>query len=104
MSTIGRQHHGQHFCEIILNLGVMQEKMSFKDISYLELWRPLCSAEQNHLCNFGTRGNEERFCEIILNFDRWFRRCCLKDFLSRAMAALLFGELEPFVQFLLRAI
>ena len=25
--------------------------MSFKDISYLELLRPLCSAERNHLCN-----------------------------------------------------
>ena len=22
-------------------------------ISYLELWRPFCSAEWNHLCNFG---------------------------------------------------
>ena len=27
--------------------------MSFKDISYLELWWPFCSAEQNHLSNFG---------------------------------------------------
>ena len=33
----------------------------------------------NHLCNFG---------EIILNFDEWFR-CRLKDFLSRALAALI---------------
>ena len=74
--------------------------MSFKDISYLELWRPLRSA----LCNSGTRRNEERFCEIILNLDQWFRRCWLKDFLSRALAALMFVELEPFVQFLLRAI
>ena len=23
-----------------------------KDISYLELWLPLCSEERNHLCNF----------------------------------------------------
>ena len=30
---------------------VVQEKMSFKDISYLELWRPFCLAELNHLCN-----------------------------------------------------
>ena len=28
----------------------------------------------------------EQFCEIILNFDEWFR-CRLKDFLSRALAA-----------------
>ena len=60
--------------------------MPFKDTSYLELWRVLCSAEQNHLCNFGTGHNEEHFYEIILNLDQWFRRCCLKDFLSRALA------------------
>ena len=61
------------------------------------LWPPFCSAERNHLCNFG-RG--EQFCEIILNLDQWFRRRChLKDFLSGALAALLFGGVEPFVQF-----
>ena len=32
---------------------VVQEEMSFKDISYLELWWPFCSAEGNHLCNSG---------------------------------------------------
>ena len=32
---------------------VVQEKMPLKDISHLELWRPLCSEELNHLCNFG---------------------------------------------------
>ena len=26
---------------------VVQEKMAFTVISYLELWRPFCSAEQN---------------------------------------------------------
>ena len=50
--------------------------MSLKDISYLELWQPLCWVEQNHLCNFG-RLYEEPFCEIILNLDQWFRRCPL---------------------------
>ena len=45
--------------------------------------------------------HEEQFCEIILNLGQWFRRtCCLKAFLSGAMAALLFGAAEPFVQFL----
>ena len=28
---------------------VVQEEMLFKDISYLELWQPLSSVEQNHL-------------------------------------------------------
>ena len=48
-------------------------------ISYLKLWRPSCSAEQNHLCDFGSRHYGEHSCEIILKLDRWFRRrCCLK--------------------------
>ena len=42
----------------------------------------------------------EQFCEIILNLGQWFRRRChLKDFLSRALAALLFGGAETFMQF-----
>ena len=56
--------------------------MSFKDISYLELWWPFCSGEQNHLCNFGRGYYEEQFYEIILNLDQRFRRrCLLKIFL-----------------------
>ena len=66
--------------------------MPFKGISYLELWQPFCSAERNHLGNFGRGYYEELFCEINLNLGQWFRRrCCLKDFLSGALAALLFG-------------
>ena len=56
--------------------------MSLKDISYLELWQPLCSVEKNHLCNFDRGHHVEQFCEIILNLDQWFRgTCCLKIFL-----------------------
>ena len=73
--------------------------MPFKDISYLEIWQPMCSAKRNHLCNFGRGYQEEQFCEIILNLDQWFRRCHLKDFLSGALAGLPFGGAEPFVQF-----
>ena len=40
------------------------------------------------MCNFGGGYHAEQFCEIILNFDEWFR-CRLKDFLSRALAALM---------------
>ena len=70
-----------------------------KDISYLELWRPFCSVEWNHLCNFGRGYHEEQFCEIILNLGQLFRSCCFKDFLSGALAALMFCREEPFVQF-----
>ena len=57
--------------------------MSEKNISYLELWQPLCLTEWNHLCNFDLRRyHEEQFCEIILNLDKWLsRRCRLKIFL-----------------------
>ena len=65
--------------------------MPFKGISYLEFWQPFCSAERNHLCNFGRGYQEEQFCKIILNLGQWFRRCLLKDFLSEALATLLFS-------------
>ena len=58
------------------------------------------------MCNFVRRHHKEQFCEIILNLDKWFRRCCLKIFLiwssgvvSRALAAPLFSGAEPLVQF-----
>ena len=78
---------------------VVQEEMLFKGISYLELWQPFYSVEQHHLCNFGRGVYEEQFCEIILNLGQWFSRCCLKDFLSEALVALLIGGAEPFMQF-----
>ena len=56
---------------------MVQNEMWFKDTSYLELRQPLCSADQNHLCNFGRRYHEERLCEIILNLDQWFRPVCV---------------------------
>ena len=48
---------------------------------------------------FGRGHYGEHSCENILNLNQWFRRCCLKYFLSTALAALLFGGAEPFVQF-----
>ena len=79
--------------------------MSFKDMSYLELCRLFCSAEQNHLCNFLRGHNEEQFCEFILNLGQWFRkRCCLKYFLSGALVALGFSGAEPFREMLFKDI
>ena len=60
---------------------VVQEEMLFKDISYLELWQPLCSVDRNHLCNFDSLHHEEQLCEITLNLAQWIRRCCSKMFL-----------------------
>ena len=50
--------------------------MSFKDISCLELWQPLCSVDWNQLCNLGKRHHEEQSCEFILNLDQLFRMKC----------------------------
>ena len=43
--------------------------------------------------------HEEQFCEIIMNLGQWFRRCCLKVFLSGAVVVLLFGGAEPLCNF-----
>ena len=76
--------------------------MSFKDISYLELWQLFRSAEQNHF----VRGfYEEQFCEIILNLDQWFRRrCLLKIFLIWRSGSPLFSAAEPFSAILVEGI
>ena len=74
--------------------------MLFKDISFLDIWRPLCSGEHKNLRNFSRGYHEKHFCEIILNLDKWFKsRCRLKDFSSRAPAALVFSGVEPFMHF-----
>ena len=79
---------------------VVKEVMSFKDNSYLELWRPFCSVEQKLLCHFGKGHYEEQFSEIVLNLDQWFRMICrLKYFLSGALAALVFSGAEPLCNF-----
>ena len=48
--------------------------MSFKAITYLELWWPLRSEELAYLCNVGIKHNTEHFCEFILKLDVLFRR------------------------------
>ena len=66
--------------------------MSFKVISYLGLWWPICLVEQNHLCNLSREYHEEQFSEIILNLDQLVvqEEILFKRFLSRALAALMF--------------
>ena len=59
---------------------------------------PLCSAEQSNLRNFRRRHHDEQFCEIILNFDQWFvGKSAQRNFLSRALAAILFIGVKPFM-------
>ena len=80
--------------------------MSFKDISYLELWRPfLFSKERNHLYDFGKGSYKEQLSEIILKFGPVVREGVIKThFLSRALANPLFGGAKPFVAILVDGI
>ena len=55
---------------------VVQEEMSFKDTSYLELWRPFCLAEWNFLYRFVRGYHEERLRKISLKLDQWSSRRC----------------------------
>ena len=65
-------------------LVVIQGKMSFKDFF---LFLAIC------LCNFGKRYYGPPKCEI-LNLGQWLGRCYLKLFLSFALVAVLFAELN----------
>ena len=103
LCNFDRGFNEEQFCKIILNLDQWFRRSWLIDISYLELWWPFWIMEQNHLCNF-TRGlYGEQLCEFIFNLGQWIRRCRLKDFLSGALAALLFGGAKLFMQFLKRA-
>ena len=50
--------------------------------------------------HFGRGCYEVQFCEIILNLGQWFRRSCLKDFLSGAVVPLLSIGAKPFMHIL----
>ena len=53
---------------MILNFGPVVQEISFKDISYLELWWPLSSVERNHLCIFGRGNHEDTFLQNYFEF------------------------------------
>ena len=73
LCNFGRVNCEEQFCENHFEFGSVVPGMQFKDISYLELWWPLCSVDQSHL-------------------DQWFRRkCCLDVFL-------IWSSGSPFVQ------
>ena len=51
------------------------------------------------ICAILVEGIMRKNSVFISNLGQWFRRCRLKDFLSGALAALLFGGAEPLTQF-----
>ena len=68
--ALGRVHHEEQFCDIILNLDQWFRRCHLKTFLFLSSGQPLCSAERKHLCNFDRRC--QQFCKIILNLDQWF--------------------------------
>ena len=73
--------------------------MALKGISYLELWQLFCSAERNHLVILVggvKRNNAINYFEYgsVVQEEMSYKR-----FLSGALAAFLFGGVEPFMQF-----
>ena len=51
-----------------MKFGPVVKEMLFKNISYLELWQPFCSAEPNNVCNFGKGYYEEQIPTILKNY------------------------------------
>ena len=51
ISNVDRGHHEEQFCVIALSLDQWFRRRCRLKAFYLEPWRPLCSVEQNHLCN-----------------------------------------------------
>ena len=56
--------------------------MLFKAISYLELWWPSCSAEQNHLGNFGRGHYKEHICVNYFELGPVVQEMSFKIFLT----------------------
>ena len=78
----------------------MRNNYLFKDISYVELWQPLCSVEQNHLCNFGRRHHEEQFWEFFFEFGPVVQEEMLfKDISYLSIWQLFVQRKKTFVQF-----
>ena len=94
-------YNEDQFCEIILNWDQWFRRRCLLKI--FPLWSfgdHFVQRSENMFPYFGRGYQEEQFCEIILKLDQWFRRrCLLKDFISGALAALLFSGAEQFKQF-----
>ena len=70
LSNFGRGHHGEHFCEIILNLNQWLRRCHLKVFLSRALEAILFSAMELFV-----------YFRRDLNLNQWFRRkCCLKTF------------------------
>ena len=105
-------HSAGPFCWTICAIFSRGQEEQFCEILKLDQWFRSClwriiliwcpGGPFIQQSNFGRGHYEEQFCEFILNLGQWFR-CRLKDFLSGALASLLLGGAEQFMQFWKRA-
>ena len=96
LDNFGKGPYEEHLSDIILKFGQAVQLMLFNEFS-----------------NFSSGGHfvwqsrtvwailEEGLGEITMKLGHQFRRCCLKClfFLSSALVAILFDDVEPFGQF-----
>ena len=64
LCNLHRGHYEEQFCIFISNFGQWFRRYRCKK-SYLELWRPSCSVEWNHSCNFEIGHHGEHSCEVL---------------------------------------
>ena len=78
----------------------MVQEISFEDISYLELCQPLFEQSKT-ICAILVEGIMRNISvKLILNLDKWFRRCHLKKISSKALTTpVLSLAFRVFVQF-----
>ena len=57
------------FCQIVLILDQWFKRRCHLKYFLSGLWQPLCSLEQNYLCNFGRGHYRKPSCEVNLNLD-----------------------------------
>ena len=103
MCSFDREYYEDQFGEIFLNMDQW-----FRCLSKIFL---ICSSGGPFvqwsliICEIFVEGIKRNDSVFFFKLDqRFMRRCHLEDFLSGALAALLFGGAEPFVQFWKRAL
>ena len=99
LGNYGRGHYEEHFCEITLNFKQRFRRRCRFFFRYF-VSRALAAVllgGKNCFVNFVRGHYEKHFCEIILNLDQWFRKKCrFEIFLTKTLAAILFGEQNIF--------
>ena len=97
LCNFGRRYHEEQPCEIIMNFdNLFRRKSCFKLFLIWSSGSPFVQRSIT-ICAILVVYYEDQFCEIILILGQWFRTWHSKEFLSGALAALLFSGAEPFM-------